>query len=166
MSLISDITLKRKPYLILSAAIGLIATLWIIYVPLHSKTLYGLIFFSLGVAASGQNVAFATIAEHVGISIKATALGLNNALITLFNAFVPLMVGVIVSLSASKHHRIDLLTHDYIQGLIIMPIMYFMALIISCFFIQETFCKLKKENIVLNTDYHPVKPVVRYDEAS
>lgn len=140
---LSDTMHKRKPALIYCAIIGLVATNLIIFWPTASKLTYGIAFFLLGLAASGQNVGFAAISEHVDTRIKSTALGLNNAAITLFSAFLPILVGWLVSISADGSAT-NLTPHNFLLGFTIMPILYMLGLIISLFWIKETYCKPQK----------------------
>ena len=78
LGVISDITKRRKPTLILCGLLGLLSTISIIYIPITAHWIYGACFFLLGFAASGQNIGFVTIAEHVEIAAHATALGIKQ----------------------------------------------------------------------------------------
>ncbi len=146
---LSDIAKRRKPVLILCGSIGLIVTLGIAYAPLnHLHWVYGVLFFCLGVAASGQNLGFATISEHTDANTKATALGLNNAAIILSGAIIPPLASYFIYLSAGGNSS-HLQPHDFMIAFSIMPILYGICLILSVFFIRETFCKPQKEVIKL-----------------
>ncbi len=137
---ISDVAKRRKPTLIMSAALGLIAVVWLTYFPVFSHWLYGLLFIAVGVAASGQNVAFATVSEHVDFNIKATALSLSNGSISLFNSTMPLMVGYGIQL-ASHGDVSHLKPQDFILGFSVMPVLFLAALLIARFLIKETYAK-------------------------
>lgn len=145
----SDIAKRRKPVLIFCAAVGLIVTAAIVYLPLqHAHWAYGILFFGLGVAASGQNVGFATISEHVDLATRATALGLNNGTITVFSAFVPPLASYFIYLSAGANAA-HLQPSNFIIGFSIMPVLYAISLMIACCLIKETYCKPRKETIKL-----------------
>lgn len=148
---ISDFCKRRKPFLIFSGAVGFISTLGIVYLSLsHYAWIYSILFFGLGVAAAGQNIGFATIAEHVDQETRATALGMNNGAITLFGAFLPPLVSYFIYLSAGAgvtHFK----SHDFILALSVMPLLYAVAIMIAVFFIKETYCKPQKEAIVLSS---------------
>lgn len=145
----SDIAKRRKPTLVFAAGLGLIATLSIIFLPLTAPTwVYWTVFFSLGLAASGQNVGFATITEHTDVNTRATALGLNNGMITLFGAFVPPLVSYFIYLSVGSG-TVDLTAEDFTVPFILMPVLYIIALTTAYFFIHETYCKPQKEIIKL-----------------
>ena len=145
---LSDIAKRRKPTLIFCALLGIIATSGITYLPIHSRYWYDLLFIMLGVAATGQNVGFAAIAEHVSITTRATAMGLNNGAITLSAAVIPPLVSYFIYMAAGK--QVKLTAHDFIIGFTLMPIMFLLSSIISVFFIRETYCKPQKEIIRLD----------------
>ncbi|MCH9770400.1 MAG: MFS transporter [Gammaproteobacteria bacterium] len=147
---LSDIAKRRKPTLVFCSFVGLVATSCIVYLPLGDhEWMYGLLFFSLGIAASGQNIGFATISEHVDLSSRATALGLNNGMITMFGAVIPPLTSYFIYLSA-KGNTAHLAPNNFILGFSLMPILYFISLFIVFFGIRETFCKPQKEAIKLS----------------
>lgn len=147
---LSDIIKRRKPMLSLCAILGLCVTSLIVFLPLHQLFLYALLFFMLGIAASGQNIGFATITEHVNMATRATALGLNNGAIVLLSALLPPIVSYFINDSA--HHQMMLTADNFIVGLSVMPILYGLALLNSLFMIKETFCKPQKQAIILETE--------------
>lgn len=145
---LSDIVKRRKPTLIICALVGLLVTIAITYLPLENEPwLYGVLFFILGLAASGQNIGFATISEHVDRNIRATGIGLNNGAITIFAAFIPPLVSYFIYLSAGNN--IHLKPENFMLGFIFMPAFYLLSFFISLFFIKETYCKPQKEAIRL-----------------
>jgi len=147
---LSDIAKRRNPILVFCALLGFCITLILTYVPLHhSHWAYALLFFCLGIAASGQNIGFASISEHSDLSTRATSLGLNNGLMTLFAAFIPPLVGYFIHLSAQGDAN-HLKPENFTLAFTIMPILYGVACIISFFLINETYCKPQKEAIILN----------------
>lgn len=149
---ISDSIKRRKPILILTSVVGLGATALIVYGPFHhSFLIYSLLFIGLGIAASGQNIGFATISEQVPQDTRASALGLNNGLLMLTASVIPPLASYFIELSA-KNHPQHLQTSDFTVGLSIMPILYSIAIILSLFFIKETFCKPQKEALRLKVE--------------
>lgn len=150
---LSDLTRKRKPYLILCSLMGFAVTTGITYFSTGHPWLYSLLFFGLGIAAAGQNIGFAIISENTDVTNRASALGLNNCLITSFGAFIPPIASLFINTSASNHSG-TFQPHDFILGFCIMPILNGLALLISTFLIKETFCKPQKELIILNKLTH------------
>lgn len=149
---ISDISKRRKQLIVLCAFIGLVVTSMISYLPTQTPWIYGVLFFGLGIAATGQNIGFAAITEHVDSHSRATALGLNNGAITTFDTFIPPLASYFIYLSAggSAEH---LEPRNFTVGFTIMPVLYCIGLIVSWFFIKETYCKPQRESIVLNTQF-------------
>lgn len=145
---ISDLTHRRKPVLIFCAALGLVSLSYMLYgMTVHSLWLYGILFFALGITASGQNIGFATISEQVSHSTRATALGLNNGMIMLTSAILPPIASYFINVAAGGSKTLS--AHDFLGGLSIMPIVCIIALLISVFCIKETFCKPQKDVIML-----------------
>jgi len=138
---LSDLTKRRKPYLILCAILGLVSISLILYGHFTSKAVYEVLFFTLGLAATGQNVGFAAIAEHASPDTKASALGLNNGMISLFDTILPFVIGYLIFLSSGSSNAQNLPMHSFIFGLSVLPIVYFIALVVSCFFFKETYCR-------------------------
>lgn len=145
---VSDLSRRRRPVFIFSALLGFVCTALLLFSPIHSHWLYGFLFVGLGVAASGQNVGFAAIAEKVDLETRASALGLNNGVITLMGAVLPPLVGLMLSHAAAGQAHLTAV--DYVKALWVMPVLYLVGLILSLFFIDETYCKPQKAAIRLN----------------
>ncbi|MDP1574994.1 MAG: MFS transporter [Coxiellaceae bacterium] len=149
----SDLMKRRKPILLACSILGLISTCGINYFSLlHTPWVYALLFFVLGLAASGQNVGFATMSEHVDANTRATGLGLNNGVITLFGVFIPLIVSACVNFS-SHGNLTHLTANNFILGFTCMPILYLCAFFIGLIFIKETYCKPQKEFLKLSSTH-------------
>ncbi len=140
LGVLSDWHCRRNYILIGCALLGLIATAWIIFSDTESCVVYLTIFFALGVAASGQNIAIIAMVENALKQVRATAIGLNNAVITIFTTAVPPLVGLIINTSAHGN-AIRLHPSDFVSGLIAMPLFFLLALVLVCFFIRETYAK-------------------------
>ncbi|MAZ39828.1 MAG: MFS transporter [Legionellales bacterium] len=145
----SDFTHRRKPLLILCAILGLVITSVVTYMPNLSLYIYAGLFFMLGLAASGQNIGFATISESVDLGAKATALGMNNGAITLASAIIPPLVSYFINLSAGGHIS-HLQPENFYMAFALLPILYLIALGLSTFVIKETYCKPQKAVIHVN----------------
>lgn len=150
---LSDLTKRRKPFLILCATLGLASMSLILYGHFTSKAVYEVLFFMLGLAATGQNIGFAAIAEHTSPDTKASALGLNNGLITLSGAILPLAVSYLISLSSGSSSAQHLPLHSFVFGLSLLPVAYLISLIASIFLFKETYCKPQKGLILLRKPF-------------
>jgi MFS family permease len=147
----SDFTKRRKPLLVTCSLTGLISTALITYLPAQSAWTYGVLFFLLGIAASGQNLGFATISEQVGKETRATALGLNNCVIMLFNVVLPPLISYIINTSSASHPQ-HLQPQDFTTAFSAMPLLYLAGTLIAGFCIKETYCKPQREAIQLTVD--------------
>ncbi len=153
LGLLSDLSHRRKTILMISAVTGLISTLLMIFITFYAaESYYILLFILLGLAAAGQNIGFAAIAEQVQRDLKASALGFNNALITLSSAIIPPIASFFILLS---HHSTNnnLTASDFTLGFLSMPLLYFIAMCLVMFAIKETFCKHQKAFIILNSSF-------------
>lgn len=148
---LSDYMNRRRPVMIMCSVVGLVVIMILVYTPLSTAWVYGVLFFLLGVTSSGQSIGFAIITEHVPPESKSMALGLNSAFITLLAALMPIIVGLVVQHVAGgpTHHSQHYSYHDFILAFSIMPLLYLLSLFISLIFIDETFCRSKKELVFL-----------------
>jgi MFS family permease len=147
---LSDLTKRRKPYLILCAVLGLGSTMLMLYGHFTSKGAYEALFFTLGLAATGQNIGFAAIAEQSTPNIKASAIGLNNGLITLSGAVLPPIIGGLISFSSGSNNAQHVPLHSFVFGLSALPIVCLASLLVSVFLVKETYGKTQKGLTVLH----------------
>lgn len=146
---LSDLTKRRKPFLILCSVLGLVSVSLILYGHFRSDAIYEILFFMLGLAATGQNIGFAAIAENATPDTRASAMGLNNGLIILSGAILPLVVGYLISSSSGVTSAQNIPLHSFVFGLSLLPVIFLISLVVSVFFFKETYCKPQKGLIVL-----------------
>lgn len=141
LGLISDFFARRKQVLILASILNIFAGFIIVFMA-SQPILLAVAFFTLGLGASGQSVAFATVAEQCKAHYLAAGLGFNNAcIIMLASANAPLIAWVLNHLQ-SLHSKLSI--SDYQQAFTVLLIFMAFGFITSCFFIKETFCKSTK----------------------
>ena len=105
---------------------------------MQSKLYIQIAFFLLGVSAGGQSIGFATITEQVEKRFIAVALGLNNAMIIGFVAINAPLIGFLLD------HTIKEISNSLDAYLFVFNILIIIsdsAVILSIFFLKETFCK-------------------------
>ena len=144
---LSDRLRRRTRFMALCGVFGVIATSWLIYFTPHHLWVFTAVFALLGLAASGQNIGFAVIAEHSQSDIRASAMGLNNGMMMLFGALLPPVVSYFISQAAHGSIQ-NLVTSDFTIGLSIMPIMYVCAIILSVFIIKETYGRTQHDPVI------------------
>lgn len=137
----SDSIKRRKPLMLLCAFIGMIASGLIVYIPSTPILLFGFLFFCIGFASSGCSVSIAIISEHVESKLHATAIGLNNSLLTFLPAIIPPAISFLIQRSVEKTHSPNLSIENFQSGLFLMPIIYATAFLICLFFVKETYCR-------------------------
>lgn len=147
----SDKTERRRPVMVFCSVLSVILLFWMILMPIQTVSFFTVVFLLLGFTSAGQSVAFATIAENVDLATKATALGINNAAITLLGSIIPIITGYLITSARSGLHE-ELIPQDFTNGFLIMPILYVFSVFIAIFLIKETFCKLQREPIILKIE--------------
>ena len=133
---------RNKP-LVLSAAIGVFATVAILY--MHLSFGFLMIFlFLFGVGTSGQSLSFNVVNDNVSQKVAGTAMGFNNLMIVISGALFQPLVGLILR----NHWDGTMLAgapvyseHAYRVGLFMLPLCYFVAMFIGILFVRETYCK-------------------------
>lgn len=146
---LSDISSRRKPYLLFCAVLGVFSMTGILFCGSTSPWVYEILFFGMGLACSGQNIGFAAIAEHTRPEIKATSLGLNNASMTITCAVVPVLIGYLISFSSGSSDAEHLQKQDFILGLSVLILSFAISTILSAFAFKETYCKSQKSVVLL-----------------
>lgn len=146
MGFVSDLLERRKVVMVAMAVLGLVAISTIMYG--HHKPTMPLAFFALGFAASGESVGFAVMAEQFKSRFVAIGFGLNNAVITTVVALNAPVIGYWLDAISGSHHAS---LHDYLIVFRVLVAVAVVALLLSLFWIKETFCKSAVEFTVLES---------------
>lgn len=133
---------RRKLFLLILSAIGLISTLdlllnidqpiWLVFIAL----------IGLGLAGSSQSLTFAVITDNQPSHLASAAHGFNNMMLVIGGFIFQTLIGLLLDLFNYPHpvHGGPIYTtHTFQLALAIMPILYIMAFCISLLFIRETF---------------------------
>lgn len=136
LGFLSDIFERRKIILSICSFFALISTLMILY--LNSKLPLQIAFFLLGVSASGQSIGFATIGEQFKKQFIAVGFGLNNAVITTISAINAPAIGLFLD-KASGGGVVSLQNYLFVFNIFIL--MAILTIVLSVFFVKETYCK-------------------------
>ncbi|AJC49554.1 MFS transporter [Allofrancisella guangzhouensis] len=146
LGFISDTLKRRKPIMVFAVCLSFISLFTIIFFPVNKFVLY-IAFICLGLGASGQSIGFAIIAEQCKANYRAAGLGVNNFLIMLSVAISsPIISSILDILSNGNKASID----NYKISLSLLLVFTALGVIISIFFIKETFCRSTKEVIMLD----------------
>lgn len=138
---LSDKLESRRIALIISAILGLIATLIILYMPDLSYNWSYFVLFVLGLGAGGQTVSFAVVKENNTPELVGTASGFNNLSVLIGGAIFQPLVGYILQQTGSW--RIVNGAHvysisSYQTALLVMPLCFLASLLIATFLLKES----------------------------
>ena len=89
---------SRKKPLVVSAGIGVIATIMILYTHLSVTSLFVWLFL-FGVGTSGQSLSFNVVNDQINPNIIGTAMGFNNLMIVISGALFQPLVGWLLRLN-------------------------------------------------------------------
>lgn len=137
----SDRIESRRVALIISAVLGLAATLVLLYLPELSYAWAYFVLFVLGLGAGGQTVSFAVVKENNTPELVGTASGFNNLSVLIGGALFQPLVGFI--LQRSDSWRIVNGVHVYSMSgyktaLLVMPLCFLASLLIATFLLKES----------------------------
>ncbi|MCB1117085.1 MAG: MFS transporter [Chlamydiia bacterium] len=146
---ISDHLGRRNLPLQICSSIGLVASIFLIYVTTVPFWGTCVLLLLIGVAGAGQIVTFALVRENNRPSMTGAAVGLNNMAVVAGGALFQPLVGWLLYLFWNGATRAGIPTYtvgNYQIALAIVPICFLVALLISLFYIRETFCKSRFEH--------------------
>lgn len=136
LGLLSDGWSRRKPPMVLCAFLGFFSMLSILYLP--GQAHMPIAFFCLGISAAGQSIGFATMAEQFKPQFVAVGFGLCNGMITILSAVNAPVIGYLLDQRSEGGRHVLL---DYQIVLSILAVTGLASVILSVFFLKETFCK-------------------------
>lgn len=139
---LSDRIRRRRLLLRLCSFLGLISSLIVIYFNC-SFWLSCVFLFILGIAAAGQILTFALVKDNNRQAIVATSLSFNNMAVVVGGAIFQPFVGYILDFywNGEMHEKVPIYSlSNYHVGLIVVPACFLLGLIVSLFFIRETYC--------------------------
>lgn len=134
---------RRCIVLSMCAFLGMIGSLVAIYFTSSFVVLCSALFL-LGFAGSGQSLSFSVVRDASHPRVIGAAIGFNNTATVAGGAILQPFIGYLL-----HHHWNGLLVNgapyysvfDYRIALIMLPICYFLAWLVSVFLIKETRCK-------------------------
>ncbi|MEY8765406.1 MULTISPECIES: MFS transporter [Francisella] len=144
---ISDRIKRRKPVMIFAICLTFVSLATIIFFPINQTILY-LSFICLGLGASGQSIGFAIIAEQSSSGCRAAALGVNNFLIMLSVGVGSPIISEVFDLFSNQGKNPSVVSYQ--TSLSLLLVFTALGILISIFFIKETFCRSKKEVIFVD----------------
>lgn len=137
----SDRIESRRIALVISAVMGLVATVVLLYFPELPLAWSYPVLFVLGLGAGGQTVSFAVVKENNSPELVGTASGFNNLSVLIGGAIFQPLVGYILQHTNSWHlvngvHVYNI--SSYQTALLVMPLCFLASLFIAAFLIKES----------------------------
>lgn len=142
---LSDKIGRRKPFMVGSAALGMIFTSLFVFYPNLSQNSAYLLFFAFGLTNTGVAIAYAVSTELHNRNVVGTAIAFTNMTSIFIGASLQPLVGRLVDLVAgSRSYDVKaLVLTDFQAGLKILPLCSFIALVLALA-VKETYCKPTK----------------------
>ncbi|MBA2654003.1 MAG: MFS transporter [Gammaproteobacteria bacterium] len=135
---------NRRTPLLLCSILGLISSLFILYVPGLPWPFMYLALFVFGAAASSQAVSFGLVQDNNHISVAGTAVGFNNMAVILGGLLFQPLVGFILNnlwdgtiINGLHFYSLE----NYRSALILLPICSVIGIFASIFLVKETHCQ-------------------------
>jgi MFS family permease len=137
----SDKIESRRAALIISAVLGLSATLILLYFSELTLGWTYAVCFVLGLGAGGQTVSFAVVKENNAPEFVGTASGFNNLSVLIGGALFQPLVGYLLQHSDSWRlvdgvHVYSLASYQ--KALLVMPLCFLASLFIATFILKES----------------------------
>ena len=141
LGFVSDFFNSRRLALGCSAVFGLVATVFLMYVPNVSLTaMYGVLLL-FGIGAGGQTVSFAVVKDNNPSELVGTASGFNNLAVLIGGAIFQPVVGFVlkhssdwIMISGVTYYTIE----SFNRALIVIPICFLLSLLLTLFVLPET----------------------------
>ena len=121
---------SHRVLMVFSGLFGLLLSSWLIWWTPSSVTLGSIIFFLLGFLLSGYVICYSLVADILPDSLRSTGLGFTNTLGVAIAPILQVFIGVLIKDSHAKHLG-DISVLDYQHGLILLPIVAFIAILLA-----------------------------------
>lgn len=142
---LSDRLKRRRIFLVAAAAFGLVSMVLLIVFRGLPLPLLGTLLLIIGAAASVQSVTFGYVNDHCNRQIASTAAGVTNTVSVACGIVLQPLVGFYLDAhwaGQRNHHGLPIYHWTVYQvALIPLVVCYAIAILISLFWIKETFCK-------------------------
>jgi len=137
---LSDLIKKRVFLLCCVSVIGCFSTFGLIYATHQTHAMIMLELIGIGIAASGQSLAFAVINDRQQHHLTGAANGFNNMMIVLGGAIFQPLVGWLLDLH--QHTLVSMKIYVYTPenfkfALFVLPCLYLLAALMAKLFIRE-----------------------------
>lgn len=137
------VNLRCRP-LKFAASLGLFGLIPIIYIPHLPLFLLYICLFLVGLAASGQSLAFGVVKDNNHSSVAGTAIGINNMATVAGGALFQPIIGILLHFYWNGIHDNGIPFYsitNYQKAFVVLPFCYLIAWLTGKFLIRETHCQ-------------------------
>jgi MFS family permease len=139
----SDRLGRRGLLLSATALLGFIASAVVIYMPQTPLWLTYFLLFAFGMGVAGQILSFAVVRDINTPQVVATAIGLNNMAVVIGGVLFQPLTGILMHHHAGQVIKVAGIPQysvaDYQYGLLVVPLCFLVGLVVSQFFIEESY---------------------------
>lgn len=135
--------------LIVCSTIGLISVSAVLYIPHLPYSFVFPLLLLFGFSASAQSLSFALVKDNNCSSMVGTAIGFNNTMVVVGGILFQPLVGLLLRYGWNGEMQNNIPIYqvsDYKIALSILPICFFIGIIMSVFFIKESHCRPTHKN--------------------
>ncbi len=139
---ISTATRSRVWPLAISALIGLIAFILLLWAPISSIPLIAILVFFAGAACSGQALSFTVVKEINSARQRATAIAFNNMAVVISGAIFQPALGRLLDFHCKSSNRKLIAAcqaHHFRLSMVLVLVAYLIAFLVASFFIKESY---------------------------
>ncbi|MGE3919477.1 MAG: MFS transporter [Gammaproteobacteria bacterium] len=157
----SDHIGRRNLPLVFVQIFGLIAIIAILYMRIPFYVLY-ILLFMMGIAASGQSLAFGVVKDINHPKCVGTAIGFNNMAVVAGGALLQPLAGLLLRFywDGEMAHGVQVYSISaYQHAMAVLPLLYVLTIIVGKWFIKETHCKDVHQNEDIHYDDNTVARV-------
>jgi MFS family permease len=140
----SEYIRRRCLPLFIAAVTGLVSLSIILYVPGISFHILLILLFCFGLAASGQSLSFALVADTNRPEVVGTGIGFQNMAVVAGGAIFQPLLGWFLQLGWDGHSVAGApvyAVNNYRVAMLVLPLCYLIACVITLKGIRETYCK-------------------------
>lgn len=135
---------NRRIPLTTVAVLGILALIVIIYVNPNSIVILAISMFFLGIAGSGQSLAFALTNDITPRHLVGSAVGFINMAVVSGGAIFQPLIGILLHIfwhGTLKNNTPFYSASNYHWALTVLPLCYVLAAIVAHKFLQESYCR-------------------------
>jgi sugar phosphate permease len=137
----SEKTRKRNLPLRFGSILGVVSSILVIYFSVN-HFLLNILLICFGIAAGGQALIFAVMKDVTDKHLIGTGIGLINMAVVASGFVFQPVIGILLKILHPVHENVEHVSYtlgDYRIALVVIPLIFLISLLVSLFFIKETY---------------------------